>query len=177
MKAEHLPFAPCVLLTKAHIVSEFDCGESLLNEFLQRYALQSLQSNSGMTYVSCRGERVVGYYTLAAAEISWPDATNRATKGIARHPIPALRLARLAVAKDCQGLGLGSALLKHALLQSLKVAEIAGVRVVLVDAKHDQAKDFYLKFGFEPSPINPLLLMALIKDIRKSASGSAAQQS
>jgi len=74
-------------------------------------------------------------------------------------------LGRLAVDREHQGQGLAAALLKHFLLKALEVAEITGIRLVLVHAKNDQAASFYRHYSFEPSPIDDLTLVLLIKDI------------
>ena len=79
---------------------------------------------------------------------------------------PSVLLGRLAVDRDHQGKGLAAALLKHFLLKALEVAALTGVRLVLVHARDPQAAGFYRHFGFEPSPMDDLTLMLLLKDIR-----------
>ncbi len=91
-----------------------------------------------------------------------------ATKRSARNqpdPLPALLLGRLAVDDKWQGHGLGAALLKHFIVKSLEVAQITGVRVLLVHAKTAEIAAFSRRYGFEPSPIDDLTLMLLVKDI------------
>ena len=85
-----------------------------------------------------------------------------------RHPIPAVLLARLAVDLDFQGRGVGALLLGDALKRALSVAETAGIRLLLVHALNESARGFYERFGFEPSPTDPMNLQLLIKDIRES---------
>ena len=94
------------------------------------------------------------------------DAPERVVKGLARHPIPVMLLARLAVNRDQQSQGLGTALLKDALLRTLQAADIAGIRAVIVHAKNEAAKHWYLRFGFEPGPVAPMQLFLLLKDIQ-----------
>jgi predicted N-acetyltransferase YhbS len=84
-----------------------------------------------------------------------------------RYPIPVLILARLAVRKDLQGQRLGQGLLKDALVRTARAADIAGVRALLVHAKDDQARAFYERFDFEPSPTDAYHLFLLVKDIRR----------
>ncbi len=84
-------------------------------------------------------------------------------------PLPAVLLGRLAVDRRYQGHGLGGALLKHFIVKSIEVAELIGVRVVLVHAKDSVAAAFYARFGFEPSPIDDLTMMLLVKDIAASS--------
>lgn len=95
-------------------------------------------------------------------------APQRVRKGLARHPIPVMILARLAVDRRCQGQKIGRGLLKDAIKRTLQAAEYAGIRAVLVHAKDEKAGNFYKRFGFEPSPVNPLKLMLLVKDAKKT---------
>ena len=87
---------------------------------------------------------------------------------LARHPIPVILLARLAVDKSEAGKGLGKALLKDALVRIASAADIVGARAVLVHAIDEQARKFYEHFDFESSPIHELQLMLLMKDLRKA---------
>ncbi len=88
-------------------VDAFDCGQPALNQFLQRYALVNQKANSAQTYVCCLGDTVVGFYSLAVGSVDPQAAPSRVTKGLARHPVPVMILARLAVDKEHQGKGLG----------------------------------------------------------------------
>src|SRR5437763_1024298 len=94
-----------------HDVSAFDCGVAALNDYLAKWALRNQQNQSARTYVSTRGDRVVGYYTLAAGSVRRDETPSRVAKGLAAHPVPVILIARLAVHKDEQGQGLGAALL------------------------------------------------------------------
>jgi GNAT superfamily N-acetyltransferase len=114
----------------------------------------------------------VGYYSLAAASVLRDEATERVAKGLAKHPIPVILLARLAVDQAEKGKGLGTAILKDALLRSLQGAEVIGCRAVLVHAKDQAAQAFYRRFGFESSPIDKFHLFLLIKDIKAVLGGS-----
>ena len=110
---------------------------------------------------------VVGYYALAAAQVETADATERAKKGQpSRRPVPAVLLARLAVDERHQGAGLGRSLLQDVLLRSVEAADAIGIRVLLVHAKHERAKAWYLQYGFEESPTDSLHVMMLMKDVR-----------
>jgi len=99
--------------------------------------------------------------------VLYADAPARLQRGVARHPIPVVLLARLAVDRTWQGNGLGPGLLKDAILRVLGAAEGIGVRALLVHAKDDQAKGFYQHYDFEPLPGYPLHLVLLLKDARK----------
>ena len=147
-------------------VDKFDCGQAALNNFLQRYALVNQKANSAQTYVCCQDDAVAGYYSLAVGSIAPEAAPPRVTKGLARHPVPVMILARLAVDKAHQGRGLGQALLKNALLRTAQAADIAGIRCLLVHAKDDAARRWYTSWEFEPSPSDPYHLFLMLKDIR-----------
>ena len=126
MTAENQSFSAVQKLDASHDVDAFDCGKEPLDRFLQRYALVNQKAGSAQTYVVCRGEqRVVGYYSLAVGAVEHADAPGRVSKGLARHPIPVMLLARLAIDRSEQGKGLGKALLKDALLRTAQAADIA----------------------------------------------------
>ena len=152
-------------LKREHLLDGFDCGKEPLNRFLKRQAWSSQQANSAQTYVLAKELAVVGYYSLAAGSVTYEDATERVKKGQARHPVPVILLARLAVDQSLQGKGIGPALLKDALLRAASAADTIGARAVLVHAKDDNAKAFYEHFNFEPSPSDPYHLLLIMKDL------------
>lgn len=153
-------------LQRAHAVDAFDCGREALNRFLVRYAIQNQQAGASQTYLALAGEDVAGYYTLVVGQVEYDDAPERLKKGLARHPVPIMLLARLVISTAWQGKGLGSGLLKDAMLRTLQAAEIAGIRAFAVHAKDDEAKTFYEHFDFLASPSDPYHLFRLLKDIR-----------
>ncbi|ASG21143.1 GNAT family N-acetyltransferase [Nitrospirillum viridazoti] len=155
-------------LGRTHAVEGFDCGKEALNRFLVRHALQSQQSGASNTYLALKGDRVVGFYSLAVGEIAHADAGERLTKGMARHPVPVMLLARLAIAVDCQGQKLGAGLLKDAMVRTLQAADLAGIRALVVHAKDDEARGFYERYGFAPSPSDIYHLHILLKDVRQT---------
>jgi len=161
-----MPCLQIVKLDRTHAVDGFDCGREPLNRFLIRFALQNQQAGASQTYVAISDGQVVGYYTLVVGQVEYDGAPQRLTKGLARHPVPIMLLARLAIAASWQGKGLGAGLLKDAMLRTLQAAEIAGIRAFAVHAKDDQAKAFYEHFAFLPSPTDPYHLFRLLKDIR-----------
>ncbi len=161
-----LPYEPVRKLAGSDAVESFDCGQGALNQFLQRFALVSQKSNRAQTYVSCHGGLVVGFYSLAVGSVEPSKTAPRVTKGIAQHPVPVIILARLGVDRQHQGAGLGKALLKDALLRTAQAADIAGIRALLVHAKDEAARQWYLNWEFEPSPSDPLHLFLLVKDIK-----------
>ncbi len=159
-------------LDASHEVDGFDCGREPLDRFLKRFALVNQKAGTAQTYVACRGaRRVLGYYSLAVGAVEHANAPARVGKGPARHPIPVMLLARLAVDRSEQGRGLGKALLRDALLRTAQAADIAGIRALLVHAKDDEARAWYERFDFEPSPTDPFHLFLLLKDLRAALAG------
>ncbi|OZN25711.1 GNAT family N-acetyltransferase [Actinobacillus seminis] len=146
------------LLTHHHNLDAFNCGEESLNIWLKRHALKNRQNRASRTFVICNENVVVGFYALAAGSV-----THRFVSGALRRnmpePIPVVVLGRLAIDIKHQGKKLGAALLKDVVLRARAVSEQVGVRALLVHALNDKAKQFYLNYGFQPSPIDDMLLM------------------
>ncbi len=154
-------------LGRHHAVDQFDCGEEALNRFLIRFAFPNQQSSASQTYVGLADSDVIGFYTLVVGEVSYDDAPERLKKGLARHPVPLMLLARLAVSQTWQGKGVGAGLLKDAMCRTVQAADIGGIRAMAAHAKNDVACAFYEHFGFIPSPTDPLHLFVLTKDLRQ----------
>ena len=153
-------------LRRDHRVDDFDCGEEALNQFLYRFAFQAQQAGASQTYLALDGDEVAGFYSLAVGSVAHRDAPERLAKGLARHPIPVMLLARLAISRSHQGKGLGAGLLRDAELRTLQAGEIAGIRALTTYAKDDAARRFYEHFEFMASPTDPLHLFILLKDLR-----------
>lgn len=145
---------------------DFDCGSAPLNWFLHAFALANQNAGSSATYLALVGLRVAGYHSLVVGATSYDGAPDRLAKGLARHPIPVLVIARLAVDREFQGRGLGATLLRDAMRRALLAAEIAGIRGVVAHAKDAQVAAFYRHFGFVAFTRKPLTLHRLLKDIR-----------
>lgn len=156
-------------LNRTHPVERFTCGQSELDRFLIRHALQAQQANSSQTYVAVNNGEIVGFYTIVAGEVRHADAPERVVKGMPRHPIPLLVLARLAVHSEAQGQGIGAGLLLDALGRTMQVADVIGVRALVVHAKDERAISFYRHFGFVSSPTDPRHMFMIVKDIRLAA--------
>lgn len=152
------------LLDEHHVLDGFDCGDENLNGWLADKARRNQVEGSSRTWVVATEGRVVAFYASSTAVVLRAEATKRAARN-QPDPLPALLLGRLAVDDKWQGHGLGAALLKHFIIKSLEVAQITGVRVLLVHAKTAEVAAFYRRYGFEPAPIDDLTLMLLVKDI------------
>ena len=150
-------------LTADHQLNTFNCGETSLDEWLKRRALLNQSNGASRTFVVVdESQLVMGYYALAAGAVHHQDAT-RSIRQNMPDPIPVMVLARLAVDIRTQGMQLGAGLLRDAVDRSLAVAKNTGVRALLVHALHERAKQFYLYFGFQASPVHSLTLMLRLK--------------
>jgi GNAT superfamily N-acetyltransferase len=159
-------YAGPVILTGDHVLERFDCGKPALDEWLHNRALANQASGASRTWVVIEESLadVVAYYASSTASIMRSAASTRVRKNQPEQ-IPAVLLARMAVDQRHTGKGLGAALLKHFMLKALEVAQSVGVRVLLIHAKDDEAKDFYSHFGFVESPFDPLTLVMLLGDL------------
>lgn len=146
-------------LVASHVISEFDCGEASLDDWLKRRALINQVSGASRTFVvTDQDNRVRGYYALAAGAVAHQLVTGAVRRNMP-DPIPVLILARLAVDRRAQGIKLGAGLLQDAVNRAGSVAQNAGVRALVVHALHEKARAFYEYYGFSISPIHPLTLM------------------
>jgi len=153
-------------LALTHDATDFDCYHEELNRFIRLHALAGQRANISQTYVAVKGTEIIGYHTLVVGDVFYDDAPERLAKGLPHYPIPVLILARLAVDCRWQGKGLGAALVVDAMRRTLQVADIVGVRAMLVHAEDATAGNFYRHVGFEPFVNEPLVLYRLIKDIQ-----------
>lgn len=152
-------------LSSSHDRDSFGCGEQALDDYLRRYARQHDRKGLGRTYVAVeRGSTIVkGYYTISSGAVSFEVVP----ENLPRYPVPVVLLGRLAVDRAAQGHGLGAMLLVHALKRAADVSEHIGVHAVAVDALHDNARTFYLKYGFAELLDDRLHLLLPIKKIRQ----------
>jgi predicted N-acetyltransferase YhbS len=151
-------------LTLKHDVLEFESKSEALNNWLKEKALKN-EGDTARTFVVTIENQVIGYYCLATASVTHLIAVSKAKRN-APDPIPCMLIGRLAVDTKWEGQGIGSGLLKDAIIRTLTVSQMVGIRCILVHGKDEEAKRFYLKYGFQPSPIEALTLMMTLKDIR-----------
>ncbi|MCX8999106.1 GNAT family N-acetyltransferase [Rhizobiaceae bacterium BDR2-2] len=130
-------------LTVEHDLSAFDCGEPVLNDWLRHRALKN-ESRFSRTYVVCAGNRVVGYFCISAGSVDRAAAPGKVRRN-APDTIPVSILGRLAVSRDHAGKGLGADLLSDALRRIALASQSIGIGAVLVQAKNEAAKRFYLR--------------------------------
>lgn len=149
-----------------HNLDTFDCGEESLNRWLKERALKSEKAQSARTYVVCADGVVVGYYCLASGAVARAGAAKPMQRNMP-DPIPVMILGRLAIDRSYQGRGVGQALLRDAILRTLSVSELAGVVALLAHALDEQARQFYLRFEFLVSPLDPLTVMLPLRKARQ----------
>ena len=157
-------------LSPDHAIEEFDSGVAALDAWLKRRARPNEAAGASRTFVICEDNRVVGYYSLAAASIMHGQATSKARRNMP-DPVPAVLIGRLALDRAWQGRGHGISLLQDAVLRIVGAAETVGVRVILVHAMSEGAKTFYERFGFRASPVDPMTLMMTVQEAQRMLGG------
>ncbi len=157
---------PPAPLGPEHETAPFRCGEPVLDEWLKQRAARNERSGASRTFVVCEGGRVVGYYALAAGAVLRNEAPGKLRRNMPES-IPVMVLGRLAVDQGWQGRGIGPAMLADALRRTLVVSRQAGIRALLVHALSDRARDFYMRWGFRPSPINDRTLMLGLEEAQR----------
>ncbi|MEW6367232.1 MAG: GNAT family N-acetyltransferase [Acidobacteriota bacterium] len=164
-------------LNRDHIRSSFDCGNSALDEFIRLYARQQQDKNYSRTFVASDAERVYGFCSLSVASIAFESIPPDLRRKCPRYPVPVACLGRLAVDKSASGRGLGSALLRDALLRVSRLSRTdIGIVAVLAEAKDDTAARFYSRHGFVPLADRARSLFLLVSTIEQAvAAGDGLQ--
>jgi GNAT superfamily N-acetyltransferase len=151
-----------------HNVNSFSCGVDSMDSWLKQRAMKNQVNGASRTFVCCDSHaNVMAYYSLAASAVTTNTAPGRLRRNMP-DPIPIVILGRLAVDQSLHGQGVGRALVRDAGLRVIQVAETIGIRGMLVHALSDEARAFYQTVGFEPSPIDPMILMVTLKDLLAS---------
>lgn len=139
------------LKPRRHDREGFACGEPALDVYLRQQAAQHHRDGISTTHVlvdNADPARILGYYSLSAAQLLLTDLQQVDRKRLPNYPVPAIRMGRLAVVAGEQGRGHGEYLLAHAVARCLGLREELGVRVLLVDVLHEKAARFYRAYGF-----------------------------
>lgn len=159
-------------IEKRHDRAGFDCGDSELNEFLQRHARKSHEKGAAKTFIAVAddtdAQAILGYYSLSPASIAFERTPNVVKRGLARHEVPVYRLGRLAIDQSVQGQGLGGQLLLAAGRRCLYVAAEAGGVALLIDAKNERVAQWYASYGAVPLLDAPLSLLLPFKTIHSA---------
>ncbi len=156
------------LKPKRHDREGFTCGEPALDAYLRQQAAQHHRDGISTSHVlvdDTKPARILGYYSLSAAQLLLTALQQSDRKHLPAYPVPAIRMGRLAVALSEQGKGHGDYLLAHAVARCLSLREQLGVRVLLVDTLHEKAARFYRAYGFHETMANThTLYLPLGKD-------------
>ncbi|MBF0266316.1 MAG: GNAT family N-acetyltransferase [Gammaproteobacteria bacterium] len=141
-------------LSKMHNRADFDCDNDELNLYLQHIARQHLNKGISKTFVLIDDEQptsIIAYMTLIACEVQANKLPESWEKKYPKQ-IPAVKLARLAVAVKQQRKGYGELLIIEAMNKTIEVASNLGIAGLFVDAKNQRAKTYYQQFGFISLP-------------------------
>lgn len=155
-------------ISKKHDRDAFDCGEEALNEFLRRYARKSHELGGAKTFLAidhADNKTIFGFYSLSPASVEYARTPEIIRRGLARHDVPGFRLARLAVDRRWQGLGLGGRLLLAAGRRCLLACTEVGGVLLVIDAKKERVAGWYASYGALPllgAPLSLLLPLATI---------------
>lgn len=157
-----------VPIDKTHQKDSFDCGYTILNDYLKKYARQNHNKGIAKTFVAIPTSgslKIDGYYTVSASVIKYESLPKSYQSGMPVYPIPAMLIGRLAVNNSVKGQGLGGELLADAFYRAVRASQVIGMYAVRVDAIDLQAKEFYLKYEFIPFQDNELSLFLPIATI------------
>ncbi len=160
-----MTLAPPESLSERHLLAAFDSGVPSLDDWLKKRAAHNQASGASRTFVTCDGLQVAGYYALASSAVAPAQTAGRFRRNMP-DPIPVVVLGRLAVHNGYQGTGLGRALFQDAARRTLHAAEAIGIRGMIVHAISEDAKNFYLRLGLTVSPLDPMILMTTLADLR-----------
>ncbi len=153
-------------LAAHHDTTAFACGVDNLDHWLKHRALKNQATGASRCFVVCDDNRVIAYYALASSAVAVEAATGRLRRNMP-DPIPVVVLGRLAIDQSLHSTGLGRPLVRDACLRVMAAADAIGIRGMLVHALSESARAFYEHVGFEPSPLDPMTLMATLADIRE----------
>jgi GNAT superfamily N-acetyltransferase len=144
-----------------HDRANFQCGEPALDEYLRKYAVQQSAKGIGSVFVlvdSAQPRKILGFYTLSAAQLGVAPLSDAERKKLPRYPVPCFRMRRLARSIEHSGAGLGGMLVGLAVDRCLKARAHVGAYALLVDAKNEKAKAFYQHYGFKACVDSPMAL-------------------
>ncbi|MES2141424.1 MAG: GNAT family N-acetyltransferase [Pseudomonadota bacterium] len=152
-----------LLLSVDHELEHFNSGKLSLDDWLKKRALKNQASGASRCFVLYNDKKVIGYYNLSAGAISH-ESTPKTIRNMP-DPLPVLLLGRLAIDRNYHNKGLGSALLRDAMLRAVSVAGDAGVFTILVHALSEHAKRYYMSRGFIESPLQAMTLFMTLKTL------------
>jgi predicted GNAT family N-acyltransferase len=139
----------------------FHCGVPALDVYLHKYAAQQNAKGISTVFVlvdDAAPSKILGFYTLSAAQVDIQQLSDAERKKLPRYPVPCFRMGRLARAVESRGAGLGEVLIGCAVDRCLHARSLVGAYALLVDAKDEKAKSFYEQYGFIPCVDTPMSL-------------------
>jgi len=156
------------LLTAAHELAQFACGKPALDRWLKTHALSNQRKGFTVVMVVHESGRVVGYYGLAPTAVAPAGLPRSIRTGQPPNPVPCLLLGQLATDQAWMGNGIGTGLLRHALMRSVAGARLVDGRALLVNALDEEAAEFWRRHGFVPTSDDPFILFRSMSDIAAS---------
>jgi len=159
-------------LAALHDVSQFSCGRPALDHWLKTRALSNQEKGFTVVMVVHEAGRVAGFYGLAPSAILPTSLPRSIRTGQPPTPVPCLLLGQLATDTSWVGRGVGTALLKHALVRCVDAARLIGGRALVVNALDESAAAFWTRRGFIPSKDNPLVLFRSMADVAASVAAA-----
>ena len=158
-------------IQRKSLLKNFDCGIEQLNEFLSRYAIKNDELGIGRTFIALNSSNhILGYFTLATAQVAYQEIPDECKGKLPKYPIPALRIARLAVNEELQGNEIGKWLLSQVFIKAVQVSDITGLYLIIVDAK-ETSKSFYEYYGFQRLVDEELSYFVVVDTVRKAILG------
>ncbi len=162
MPAKSAPAFRVEKLSPAFDRKSFDCGHPRLNEYIQKFALQNQERSIATTYVAVpnggAATTIAGFYAVCTSQLEFQNLPPSMTKGMPRYPVPAMRLAQLAVDKGFKGKRLGEYLVGSALRKAVSISKEVGLTLMIVDAIDENTASFYEHLGFLRLPHTPQTL-------------------
>ena len=159
------------ILTKSHNRRGFSSGQSKVDDWLRRSALQSQNKHLSTTKVlQNEDDSIVGFYTLATSQVDFSDLPVDVTKKLPRSQLPVAILTWLGIDESSQGKGIGKRLLATALRDCFDASDTFAFVAVILDCVDEPAKEFYEKFDFQELPGYPMRLFLSFKSLEKMMS-------
>lgn len=164
--ADHFKIEP---LGEQHDRAAFACGKDPLDRYIRSQAGQAVAKNLAAVFIlTPDGKTIAGYYTLSSYTVKLDEIPEAIAKKLTRMAeIPATLLGRLARSLDVRSRGIGEILLVDALKRALQHSAHIASWAVVVDAKDEEAAEFYKRYGFIPFPSKPNRLSLPMSSISK----------